>query len=43
MRAEEFVEFWESVRLVAMATMGESGGPHIARCMRASTVSGCIS
>jgi Pyridoxamine 5'-phosphate oxidase len=30
MRAEEFVEFWESVRLVAMATTGESGGPHIA-------------
>jgi hypothetical protein len=30
MRAEEFVEFWESVRLVAMETMGESGGPHIA-------------
>jgi hypothetical protein len=30
MGAEEFVEFWESVRLVAMATTGESGGPHIA-------------
>jgi hypothetical protein len=30
MRAEEFVEFWESVRLVAMATTGESGRPHIA-------------
>ena len=30
MRAEEFVEFWESVRFVAMATTGESGGPHIA-------------
>lgn len=30
MSAAEFVEFWQSVRLVAMATVGESGGPHIA-------------
>jgi len=30
MSAAEFVEFWESVRLVAMATTGENGGPHIA-------------
>jgi pyridoxamine 5'-phosphate oxidase-like protein len=30
MSAAEFVEFWESVRLVAMATTGEKGGPHIA-------------
>ena len=30
MSAAEFVEFWQSVRLVAMATVGESGGPHLA-------------
>jgi hypothetical protein len=30
MSAAEFVEFWQSVRLVAMATMGENGNPHIA-------------
>ena len=30
MSALEFVEFWRSVRLVAMATTGETGGPHIA-------------
>jgi hypothetical protein len=30
MSAAEFVEFWQSVRLVAMATMGENESPHIA-------------
>jgi hypothetical protein len=30
MSAAEFVEFWQSVRLVAMATTGAKGGPHIA-------------
>ena len=30
MSAAEFVEFWQSVRLVAMATVGENGRPHIA-------------
>ena len=30
MNAAEFVEFWQSVRLVAMATVGDSGGPHLA-------------
>ena len=30
MSASEFVEFWQSVRLVAMATVGEGGRPHIA-------------
>lgn len=30
MLAAEFVEFWQSVRLVAMATVGEGGRPHIA-------------
>jgi hypothetical protein len=30
MSAAEFVEFWRSVRLVAMATVGPSGQPHIA-------------
>jgi Pyridoxamine 5'-phosphate oxidase len=30
MSAAEFVEFWQSVRLVAMATAGEKGNPHIA-------------
>ena len=30
MSAAEFVEFWQSVRLVAMATTGENGAPHIA-------------
>jgi hypothetical protein len=30
MTAAEFVEFWQSVRLVAMATAGENGSPHIA-------------
>lgn len=30
MSAAEFVEFWKSVRLVAMATVGEDARPHIA-------------
>ena len=30
MSASEFVEFWQSVRLVAMATVGDGGRPHIA-------------
>ena len=30
MSASEFVEFWAGVRLVAMATVGEGGRPHIA-------------
>jgi hypothetical protein len=30
MSAAEFVEFWRSVRLVAMATVGAAGRPHIA-------------
>jgi Pyridoxamine 5'-phosphate oxidase len=30
MKAAEFVEFWRSVRLVAMATVGTGGLPHIA-------------
>ena len=30
MSAAEFVEFWRSVRLVAMATVGPAGHPHIA-------------
>ena len=30
MSASEFVEFWQSVRLVAMATVGENGSPHVA-------------
>jgi Pyridoxamine 5'-phosphate oxidase len=30
MKAAEFVEFWQSVRLVAMATVGVGGLPHIA-------------
>jgi hypothetical protein len=30
MSAAEFVEFWQSVRLVAMSTVGEGGRPHIA-------------
>jgi len=30
MSASEFVEFWNSVRLVAMATVGEGGRPHLA-------------
>ena len=30
MSAAEFVEFWQSVRLVAMSTVGEGGQPHIA-------------
>jgi len=30
MSAAEFVEFWRSVRLVAMATVGPAGRPHIA-------------
>ncbi|HVA83557.1 MAG TPA: pyridoxamine 5'-phosphate oxidase family protein [Candidatus Binataceae bacterium] len=30
MSAAEFVEFWQSVRLVAMATAGENRSPHIA-------------
>jgi len=30
MSAAEFVEFWRSVRLVAMATVGPGGQPHIA-------------
>jgi hypothetical protein len=30
MTASEFVEFWREVRLVAMATVGANGQPHIA-------------
>jgi hypothetical protein len=30
MTASEFIEFWQSVRMVAMATVGRSGQPHIA-------------
>jgi hypothetical protein len=30
MTAGEFVEFWRSVRLIAMATVGPAGQPHIA-------------
>ena len=30
MTAAQFVEFWSSVRLVAMATVGAAGQPHIA-------------
>ena len=30
MSAAEFVEFWSSVRLVAMATVGDKGQPHLA-------------
>ena len=30
MKAAEFIEFWRSVRLVAMATTGAGGLPHIA-------------
>src|SRR5439155_1514743 len=30
MTAAEFVEFWKSVRLVAMATVGPGGQPHVA-------------
>jgi uncharacterized pyridoxamine 5'-phosphate oxidase family protein len=30
MSAADFVEFWRSVRLVAMATVGPAGQPHIA-------------
>jgi len=30
MTAAEFVEFWGSVRLVAMATVGAGGRPHVA-------------
>lgn len=30
MTAEELVEFWKSVRMVAMATVGPAGQPHIA-------------
>ena len=30
MKAAEFVEFWQSVRLVAMATVGSNDLPHIA-------------
>jgi hypothetical protein len=30
MSAAEFVEFWRSVRLVAMATVGPAGQPHVA-------------
>ena len=30
MSAAEFVEFWSSVRLVAMSTVGEDARPHIA-------------
>ena len=30
MTAAEFVEFWKSVRLVAMATVGPGGRPHVA-------------
>ncbi len=30
MTAAEFVEFWSSIRLVAMATVGAKGQPHLA-------------
>jgi hypothetical protein len=30
MKAEEFIEFWRGVRLVAMATVSGNGLPHIA-------------
>lgn len=30
MSAEQFVEFWSRVRLVAMATVGDKGQPHLA-------------
>jgi pyridoxamine 5'-phosphate oxidase-like protein len=40
MSAAEFVEFWQSVRLVAMATVGEGGRPHIAPVH--ATLNGCI-
>lgn len=40
MSAVEFVEFWRSVRLVAMATVGEGGSPHIAPVH--ATLNGCI-
>ena len=30
MTSAEFVEFWSSVRLVAMATVGDKGQPHLA-------------
>jgi hypothetical protein len=30
MKAAEFLEFWQSVRLIAMATTGAGGLPHIA-------------
>lgn len=30
MTAAEFVEFWSSVRLVAMVTVGDKGQPHLA-------------
>jgi Pyridoxamine 5'-phosphate oxidase len=30
MTATEFVEFWSSVRLVAMGTVGDKGQPHLA-------------
>ena len=30
MSAAEFAEFWQSVRLVAMATVGDNGSPHVA-------------
>jgi hypothetical protein len=30
MTASEFIEFWQSVRMVAMATVGRGGQPHIA-------------
>lgn len=30
MTAQEFVEFWRSVRIVAMTTVGRDGQPHIA-------------
>ncbi len=40
MSAAEFVEFWQSVRLVAMATVGEGGRPHIAPVHAA--LNGCM-
>jgi hypothetical protein len=38
--AAEFVEFWQGVRLVAMATVGEGGRPHIAPVHAA--LNGCM-
>jgi hypothetical protein len=40
MSAPEFLEFWQSVRLVAMATVGDGGRPHLAPVH--STLNGCM-